>query len=347
MKTKLFQAKILIALTPCLLVLQGCNQEDLAAVESLKPTAETLALVGSSVSADIYGSCVRRERLDLEVQQATSPRSLETQFIPAVVLERCKTRESEAYTANQLNTTLVAYAASLLNLASDQTVDFSENINNLGVSVAAVYGAAGQSIEPGVIEGGTSILHSAMNMWSASFRRQSLSEVVICTADPVNSYISQLDSLVESSYVAALDRERDTILLYINNKYIGIYREFEADGDLDKYTRQRNDLEAELNRLMEALGERQRNARVYRQVLSTTANTHQALADTFRGDMTAESVSSLCRNDFDDGPIPIADENPDLSIKSELVMDGETSFQIHKILINHVQSVEKAIADKQ
>jgi hypothetical protein len=335
-----------LALIPLALLFQGCDQEDLSAVESLKPTAETLSLVGSSVSADSYGSCVRRERMDLEVQQATSPRSLETQFIPAVVLERCKTKESHAYTASQLNTTLVAYAASLLNLASNQTVDFSQNINSLGVSIAAVYGAAGQPIESSVIDGGTSILRSAMNMWSARFRRESLSEVVICTSESVNRYVSGLDSLVRNSYITALDSERDSIILYINNKYIGIYREFEADGDLDKYTRQRSDLEAELNGLMEALGERQRNARVYQDVLSTTANTHQALADTFRGDMTAENVSSLCGNYFDDEQVPVADEVTESSIKAEIVMDLETSRQIRKILINHVQSVEEAIANR-
>ena len=337
MKTRILKLRGFIVLAPLVLLFQGCNQEDLVAVESLKPTAEAINRLGSAVMTDIYASCVRAETLDLEGRQIAFDNVSENRFIPVAVIEDCKEKDSNAYAANQLNGVLVSYIESLISIANNQTVSFDQNVETLGTSVSTLSSAVGQAASPSLITSSTSIASSLLNMWSASFRRDSLAEVLICTTDPVNSYTSSLISIVGNTYLISLDDERDMIINYINSKYSVISDEFEIDDDVNSYRRQTSDLEVELNSLMEALRQRRENAGIYQQILATTASTHQALASTFRGGMTAEEVTSLCRRYFS------GVQNAESTTKSEVVIDTRQLLQAKEILNDHILKVDDMI----
>jgi hypothetical protein len=324
-------------LVPLAILFQGCDQEDLAAVESLKPTAEAINRLGSVVMTDIYASCVRSETLDLEGRQIAFDSVSENRFIPVAVIEECKGKDSNAYAANQLNGVLVSYIESLISLANNQTVSFDQNVETLGTSVSTLSSAVGQTASPSLITSSTSIARSLLNMWSASFRRDSLAEVLICTTDPVNSYTSSLISIVRDTYLVSLDEERDMIIHYIDSKYSIIADEFEVDGDVNRYRWQIIDLEVELNSLMEALRQRRENAGIYQQILATTASTHQALASTFRSGMTAEEVTSLCRAYFS------SVQSKELSTKPEVVIGSSQLLKARGILKDHILKVDDMI----
>lgn len=337
MKKRTFQLRGFIVLAPLVLLFQGCNQEDLTAVENLKPTAEAINRFGSAVMTDIYTSCLRARTLDLEGRQIAFDSVSENRFIPVAVIEECKGKDSNAYAANQLNSVLVSYIESLISLANNRTVSFDQNVETLGTSVSTLSSAVGQTASPSLVTSSTSIARSLLNMWSASFRRDSLAEVLICTTEPVNSYTSSLISIVGNTYLISLDDERDMIIHYIDSKYSRISDEFDIDGDVNRYRRQTSDLEVELNNLMEALRQRRENAGIYQQILSTTASTHQALASTFRSGMTAEEVTSLCRRYFS------GVQNAEPTTKSEVVIDPGQLLQARKILNDHILKVDDMI----
>ena len=345
-----------LALIPFIVLFQGCTQEDLKAVESLQPTAVKINQLGSEVISDFYASCIRGKRLSLEGEEFLDGLSGD-QFIPVVASEYCKT-----YSAQQVNGLLVAYLESLIKLASNQTVNFSSNIEQAGASAATLSNMLGTSVSQDFITGGTGIANSLVNMWSANFRRESLTEVLICTNEPLEDYTSSLSEIVGRVYLGQvsssgelsgllaqervvtprepsglLAQERVAIVGYIEAKYEKIFEKFEESNDINEYLSQTRALEAEMNSLMEALSQRQANALSYQQLLATTANTHRELANTFKGEMTTADVESMCTHYFS------SDQNMTPSSSVAIVITGEQLVEAREILARHAQEIDSIV----
>ena len=350
-----------LALIPFIVLFQGCTQEDLKAVESLQPTAVKINQLGSEVISDFYASCIRGKRLSLEGEEFLDGLSGD-QFIPVVASEYCNPYSVRTYSAQQVNGLLVAYLESLIKLASNQTVNFSSNIEQAGASAATLSNMLGTSVSQDFITGGTGIANSLVNMWSANFRRESLTEVLICTNEPLEDYTSSLSEIVGRVYLGQvsssgelsgllaqervvtprepsglLAQERVAIVGYIEAKYEKIFEKFEESNDINEYLSQTRALEAEMNSLMEALSQRQANALSYQQLLATTANTHRELANTFKGEMTTADVESMCTHYFS------SDQNMTPSSSVAIVITGEQLVEAREILARHAQEIDSIV----
>jgi hypothetical protein len=337
-----------LVLIPLAFLFQGCVQEDLKAVEGLQPTAAKINQLGSDVISDFYASCIRERRLALEGEEFSFGLRGD-QFIPVVASEYCHPYLVRTHSAQQVNELLVAYIESLIRLASNQTVNFSTNIEQAGASAATLSNMLGTPVSQDFITGGTGIANSLVNMWSANFRRESLTEVLICTNEPLKDYTSSLSEIVGRVYLGQtsssressglLAQERVAIVDYIKAKYEKIFDEFQESNDVNEYLSQTRALEAEMNSLMEALSQRQENALSYQQILTITANTHRELANTFKGEMTVAEVDSMCARYFANA------QNITPSSNLAIVITGEQLVETREILARHTQEVDAIFED--
>lgn len=346
MKVISFRSYTALALIPLAFLFQGCAQEDLKAVEGLQPTAMKINQLGSDVIADFYASCIRERRLALEGEEFVDGLRGD-HFIPVVASEYCNPYSVRTHSAQQVNGLLVAYLESLIKLASNQTVNFSTNIEQAGASAATLSNMLGTPVSQDFITGGTGIANSLVNMWSANFRRESLTEVLICTNKPLEDYTSSLSEIVGRVYLGQvrpsgepsglLAQERVAIVGYIEAKYEKIFENFKESNDINEYLSQTRALEAEMNSLMEALSQRQANALNYQQLLATTANTHRELANTFKGEMTTADVESMCTRYFS------SDQNMTPPSNVAIVITGEQLVEAREILARHTQEIDSIV----
>lgn len=287
--------KYAIALVPFALLAQGCDRDGLEAVASLEPTVAQITQKGAEVTKDISDACIRGTEFSFSTRPlALNERSDE--FVPILIADRCTDSQSQANSIAQLNNTFALYVHSLVKLASNQTVTFDESLGALGTSIGTVAGSLNIGIADSTIEESAGLANSLLNLWSANFRRDELSGVLICTDDSMQQFTQLLSQAVQDTYVnGSLADEQRAIAENVRTRYRQAYNSLNTgEIEVDAFIQFNSDLENEYDRLMQEISERENTVMEYRQILVKTMETHQSLATLFRGEMTSAEVDSLC-----------------------------------------------------
>jgi hypothetical protein len=339
MKITSFKKNIALPLVSLTLMFQGCTQEDLKEVEALAPTVVQIEQLGKEVMDDFYGSCERDERLSLRTNELLEIYSQD--FAPILIVRSCEPFRERAYRGNQLNSVLANYIKNLVRLASNETVTFTQDLEALGASVASSAEAFDATIGQEALNESVNLADSLLNIWSANFRREQLTGIIICTDDSVAQFTSLLSEAIQDTYIdGLLNDERESIYEQIQVEYNGIYRELQAGQiNVDAFSSQNRELENRFNELYEDSVERQEKANSYQSILNSTMETHHSLAVLFKRGMTESEVRVLCDNYFSDGSIDgqEAKELPEVT--------AQQLSKAQEILDQHIKDISEIIED--
>jgi hypothetical protein len=305
MKTKYLRS--LIILLPLLSLLGACNRkQDLKAVEDFALTSEKIKTASGLVIADIHGSCVRREELSNQANSLVNEPVFDEKGKPILPLinirERCQKWLRVVSETNQVNDVVISYMQTLGRLASNDTVTFTTNVQNLNnsvVNLSQVLNATGANITIGEKQqqAAVRIVNSTLNIWSTQFRHQNLKPALICTDPYFAQYTSLLGEIIDKIYLQIQLTKEESAL---NFKYNLAYRVALKNSGFNPAVLGSAiiDLQNSYRQDIGAFDQRKQAAIAYIQLLNNTQALHHALANTFRGNDTDIVVEILCKNYF-------------------------------------------------
>jgi len=278
------------------------------------------------------------------VQLPSSPASEAPSFPPAKIQFNCQTQKNEAQIMQNMNDVLVIYIATLGRLASRNTVAFDQNLKAIGESIKSLSTEVklvkgNQETFNNSVNNGINIATSLLNLIADQQRQANLRPIIVCSNDTVTKYIGGLQQLIKVFYITGvLQEEKEINLQYIEEMY-SLYLEALAttpDTSSEVYMSLENDYKQRI----EAIEARQAAAQAYINILETTSLTHQALAKTFRGDMTPADQKILCQKE---GYLP-PDAKPDNPLQpSTLKLTPKQIQKAQRILSDYEVSIQPSL----
>ena len=348
---KLKNYKLLFFVLPLTVSLTACNKgEQLKAVEEFSLTSENVKESSFLIIGDIDDSCIRREEIKNQklsmVNQPVTDEKGDPIFPLINIRERCEKWNPVVVQTNQINGTLISYMQSLGQLASGNTVTFTENTQTLGNSVndfSKALGATNISVSEEQQQAGVKVVNSLLNLWSSQFRYKNLKPAIICTDPYFADYVSLLGEIIDKVYLKIqLRQEEDAIKSRYNNAYKIALRTSRSNPAVLGSTIV--DLQNDYKQQIGDLDKRKQAAIAYGGFLAQTQGLHHALANNFRGQATDAEIESLCENYFSlESTNPVTgDASPQqLNKATELIKDYQKKVNPLINKINQSQSIKK------
>jgi hypothetical protein len=293
-----FQRWIFASTTPLFILLVGCSSEDFGNVQSFASGAATVNDGFQLVATDFYDSCVRSARYTVLGLPSRDNVSTPVFGQREKAAQDCSAEKELQPRLINANAILVNYMIGLGNLAGDRPVNFGPNIRKLGDSISSI-----SQFDPGDVKAATSIVDLLFKMWSDSYRRAKLKDVIVNTDPSVQVYISGLKKIVDRGYIDShLITEQSALDKYFQNYLSAQYPPTTSTKNspptgtkdlmipvVDEAWRTRQ----------EAIDKRIAVARAYSAVLSEVASTHADLKRVFGGGtaVAAEPCMEGCEKD--------------------------------------------------
>jgi hypothetical protein len=224
------------------------------------------------------------------------------------------------------------YVATLGRLASRDTVSYDRSLtaieeslkkfgSNLSETDRQAFGAS--------ISTGINIAQSLLNLIGDRLRHEKLKPIIICKNNDLVKYIGDLQKQIDLFYLnGVLQDEKDQINVYSETVYNMTMRKFKNNP-----TRLNNELavlEVDYKQWNQKVQENKEAALAYLAILEQTSQTHQALFNTFKEDLTSEEQSTFCTSYF-----PKPQERSSASMSTP-----EQCKQAEKIMIDYAKKIK-------
>lgn len=265
-------------------------------------------------------------------------------FPPTKIRLKCESKKIKSQLIQNTNGVLVIYVETLGRLASSNTVTFDQNLKAIKESIVSLSTEAelvkgDQEAFNNSVTNGTNIATSLLNLIANQQRQEKLKPIIICSNDTITKFIDNLQQIIKLYYVTGvLQDEEDENLQYIETMY-DLYLEALAatpDTSSEVYMSLENDYKQRID----AIESRKVAAKAYIDILEKTSLTHQALAQIFRGDMTATDQKNLCKQEGYLSP----DVDPDKSLQpSTLKLTPQQIQKAQQILSNYSVSIQPSL----
>ncbi|WP_146048710.1 hypothetical protein [Pseudanabaena sp. BC1403] len=385
MTTKSRSHKLILPIVAFVLMVSGCDKEDLSSVEKFGETSAVLQQTSTKMVQDIYDSCTRKEYVQIQYANAlerAAPISIKPtvptpimsgvvlrnsgvslartlnsnseetseapNFPPAKIRFKCRAEKDKAQVLQNLNDVLAIYVSTLGRLASRNTITFDQNLNAIRESfISFQKQAPGSSssisenerktFENGV-NNGINISTSLLNLIADQQRHEKLKPIIVCNNDAVTKYIGDLQNQIKKYYITGvLQEEEEKNIQYIEEMY-NVYLNNSANNKPESSINEYTALENDYNQRIEGIEARKTSAQAYINILGQTSITHQALAKTFRGDMTTADQNILCQNEG-----YLASDTVVSTQKSTLDLTPEQVQEAHQILSEYEVSIQPSL----
>jgi len=268
-------------IVPVVLIVSGCRN-NLEAIEKFGLTSSQIKAASTEMADDIYQSCMRTFWYNL-------PRDPKFDFVSE--RQNCDRFGEARERVSKANFVLVEYVESLGRLASNNTISFDSNLNALKDSIKVLAGNSPIPLQLNQeqFEAGSSIISSLAGIFTNSFRRKNLRQVIVCTDKPIQQYIPGLSLIAQEGYInGSLEKEK----LIVDS----IFRDFLPD--LRNNPGERAKKAEEYNQTIDALEKRKKAAQAYIELLSSTAATHAQLKTQFAPSTDESKTASFCQGYF-------------------------------------------------
>lgn len=281
---KLTRVMILLS---CILLTTGCGK--LKQAEELGRLSEALSDSFSSMSDDIYLSCLRKSRYksgrfpDIIEVREKNDNECEEKFRP--VADKVK----------DVNFVLISYMGAIGTLATNRPGFFRPNIDRLQASLSSVNDQLPTvgitSVNPNAITSGFNVLNVLADIFTYKFRYSNTKTAVVCTDKDIQEYIPYLKNIVEQGYIPLIESERQIV----NTYYTDLTPPPNSASNLSDRESSFN-LSEGYNNTIDQIIKRKRAAISYAQILETTADTHTAVANEFLGNTprNSEKIVNKC-----------------------------------------------------
>ncbi|MGB5714568.1 MAG: hypothetical protein WBM44_27090, partial [Waterburya sp.] len=310
----------------------GCSQ-NLEVVEEFGLTSSLIKDSSSKIISDIYDSCIRRERHEINIdklrqdqfdslpsdqsgQQNFTIVSEKSNFEPVRLQKKCKDAQNKSEIFDSLNTVIIDYVAVLGRLASRNTVSFNQNlalietsINNNFITKIAEESQDEFQVNVASIVG---VANSLINLVADQQREDSLKPIIICTNDYLKNYINDFNNLISDYYISGLLQEEEEAL----------EREYEMLFNRQKLPEAALQENFATNMLI--IDNNQNAAKTYQKILQRTSVAHQSLANIFASNIGKEK-DLLCKSYFDseNSNYIIFTENPNTETNKKQMKQAE------------------------
>ncbi len=249
-----------------ILFLSSCGIQDIAAVQGFANLARQANEKYPALVADFYGSCVRTAEFDTD----TIPNRQE-------IADRCDRFRQLQPGLLAVNQVLESYISALASLASDKTIVFDNEFQNLSGAIGSLPGA-----QPQQINAATSLMNFLLSASVDRYRREELSDVIANSNSDLQITLNTQKDIFNSDYKRLLLIESDTIDDFYREKLL----QLQNDPEKLLYVRQQWQEEKLLvNQKLSAVND-------YLQILEQLGQAHQELYDN-RNRLDSAALSQL------------------------------------------------------
>lgn len=347
--SKKLQLSFLLWIVLCL---SGCRQ-NLEAVEEFALTSSLIKDSSSKIITDIYDSCIRRERHEINIDklrqeqfknlpsaQSGQPNSTiileDSNFEPVRLQKKCKNAQNKSEIFDSLNTVIIDYVAVLGRLASRNTVSFNQNLTLIETSItnnfATKLAEANEDEFQINVSNIVGVANSLINLVVDQQRKESLKPIIICTNDYFKNYIDNFNNLISDYYISGLLQEEEESL----------EREYEMLFNGRKLPEEA--LRGNFATNMQIIDSNQNTAKIYQKILLRTSIAHQSLANIFASDIDQEQ-DLFCENYFDseNQKYIIFTENQNTDTNRKQIKQAEKIIENY---LTDIKIIEKKLYDK-
>jgi hypothetical protein len=322
-----------VVLCSSVLLVASCGK--LKQAEELGRLSQNLSDSFSSLSDDIYLSCLRKSKYnsgrfpDIIAVREKNDNSCDKEFRP--VSEEVK----------DANVVLIGYMGAIGTLATNQPGFFRPNIDRLQASLSSVNDHLPAlkipSVNPNAITSGFNVLNVLADIFTYRFRYSNTKTAVVCTDKDIQEYVPYLKYIVEQGYIPLIESEKQVV----NSYFTDLTPSPKATSNLSDRESSYN-LTENYNNTVDQIIKRKIAATSYIQILEKTASTHAAIANEFLGNTpkNSEKIINKCQKFFKGGKYLTSSSKSstsDLPIKSSL--SNKQTKRLETILSQYYMSV--------
>ncbi len=285
--------KLIISLFSISLLVNSCKNADLKAAQQFGAMSDEFKNSTSKLSIDIYDSCIRRTKF----YPMKNPNALKLQ---REEINNCDLlNRPTAQRAEKANEVIINYMVAIGKLAGDNTVNFTESLEDIGKALINLQLPGGQNaqgqptvakLDESQVNAGTNIVGFFLNLAKQDFQRRNLKEAIVCTDESVQIYTTGLASVFQEGYVnGILKLEQSRITSYYQDYSLSLKPE---GGKVQDYMA----LEKEYGSALDTVLARRDAALSFIEVITKTADAHRQLKALFTEDNKPISEAELKAN---------------------------------------------------
>ena len=235
------------------LLLSGCGVQDIVSVQQFANLARQANEKYPALVADFYNSCVRATEFTADTLSTRQE-----------IGERCDRYQQLQPGLLAINQVLESYIFALGSLASNQTIVFDTEFNNLGTAVKSL-----PDIQPQQTDAVTNLINFLVSASVDNYRRKKLSDVIGISNTDFQATLKTQKDIFSSDYKRLLLIESDTIDDFYREKMLNL------QGSPEELLSIRQQWQTEKQSVNQKLSA----ANDYLQILDQLGQAHQELYD--------------------------------------------------------------------
>lgn len=314
----------------------GCGA-GLEEVEEFGTTSAAVKVASDNIAEDIYNSCERKAKKYQE-SSIIFPNARVFNLIQKNLAD-CEDLRSDEQIIKDANAILVDYMVNLGRLASNDTVSFDRNLDQLrgalqGARTSLEIPLTGEqfTLPEEQFNAGLTIVEFIFDRLTLKFRRDNIKRAILCANNEIHLYKEGLNSIVQDYYIEGTLKEEISAL-------DGYYTDFvtnpgEQSAKLEPHIFRRDYVED-----LEIIIQKKRAGEAYIALINTTADTHNKLKDEFNDEnKTDKQLVEDCEKD-------LAEDVANADIQKDVVVEGDSFSpaeikRIEKILVRHHEQIQ-------
>jgi hypothetical protein len=253
-----------------MLLFHGCTAANLPTVRDFSQKTVVAAGTLDNIADDLPKSCVRRVGLEFAPDEKLTIENNKVEYTEEyqAALAKCDTLKQSLNGILEVNAVLKGYAEALGQLASDDAVTFTQELDALEATLRTIDINGSNPFDGARAEAVSSLARYLSNAALNGYRQKELRETIAIGHEHLDGIIGGLDA-VAGDYQALLRNERQNVVTHQN--LIIIQRKKGGNAaDLD-------DKLLATKQAIESVATRERAADDYRKILAKLGETHKAL----------------------------------------------------------------------
>ncbi len=254
---------VVMSVIPLTLLLNSCGS-DFSSVRSFSDMVVEINKSALNIANGVYDSCRRRAQYD----NANFNQFIEQRDALEQKCERPDGPKESSADLNKAYAVLTTYMGKLGELAGANAVPLNRSLDNIEGSLNNLT----EKEHTDTIGAGIAIAKFLSNVWNQKTRYSNLKKAIVCTNQPVQTYIHGLIQVTQKVYITGtLDIEKQQIREY--------YVKFTPRAGVEPSTL--FEIEQSYNKAMSELNRRKEEAQTFIEILEETAQYHEELAQEF------------------------------------------------------------------